>query len=60
MTSCSSMKAWFTPGACQTPRDVRSQIASLYFTYAVDVLSDLMSTSVPTLFVFLSCVSPNV
>lgn len=37
------MKAWFTPGGCQTPRDVRSQIASLYYTYAVDVLTDLMS-----------------
>ena len=44
MTACSSMKAWFTPGACQTPRDIRSQIASLYYTYAVDVLTDLMST----------------
>ncbi|KAF1847684.1 uncharacterized protein K460DRAFT_62653 [Cucurbitaria berberidis CBS 394.84] len=22
MTSCSSMKAWFTPGKCQTPRDI--------------------------------------
>lgn len=41
------MKAWFTPGACQTPRDVRSQIASLYYTYAVDVLTDLMSKSYP-------------
>lgn len=47
VTACSSMKAWFTPGACQTPRDVRSQIASLYYAYAVDVLTDLMSTSLP-------------
>jgi hypothetical protein len=49
LLACSSLKAWFTPGACQTPRDIRSQIASLYFTYAVDVLTDLMSTICPTL-----------
>ncbi|KAH7091950.1 hypothetical protein FB567DRAFT_545158 [Paraphoma chrysanthemicola] len=47
MTACSSMRAWFTPGACQTPRDIRSQIASLYFTYAVDVLTDLMIMALP-------------
>ncbi|KAH7068017.1 hypothetical protein BKA63DRAFT_104029 [Paraphoma chrysanthemicola] len=47
LTACSSMRAWFTPGACQTPRDIRSQIASLYFTYAVDVLTDLMIMALP-------------
>jgi hypothetical protein len=41
------MSAWFTPGACQTPRDVRSQIASLYYTYAVDVLTDFMIMALP-------------
>ncbi|KAJ4377189.1 hypothetical protein N0V83_000012 [Neocucurbitaria cava] len=38
---------WFTPGACQTPRDVRFQIASLYYTYAVDVLTDIMIMALP-------------
>ncbi|KAF2821969.1 hypothetical protein CC86DRAFT_410364 [Ophiobolus disseminans] len=47
MTACSSMRAWFTPGKCQTPRDIRSQIASLYYTYAVDVLTDLMIMALP-------------
>lgn len=47
MTSCSSMKAWFTPGQCGTPRDGRAQIASLYYAYAVDVLTDMMSKSSP-------------
>ncbi|CAO2647058.1 Nn.00g079800.m01.CDS01 [Neocucurbitaria sp. VM-36] len=47
LTACSSLKAWFTPGACQTPRDVRSQIASLYYAYAVDVLTDLMIMGLP-------------
>ncbi|KAF2023384.1 hypothetical protein EK21DRAFT_10417, partial [Setomelanomma holmii] len=47
LTACSSLKAWFTPGACQTPRGIHSQIASLYFTYAVDVLTDLMIMALP-------------
>jgi hypothetical protein len=42
-TSCHSMHAWFTPGECSEPRDVRAQIASLYYAYAVDILTDLMS-----------------
>tara|TARA_R110002003_G_scaffold61_2_gene5517 strand:+ start:24167 stop:24937 length:771 start_codon:yes stop_codon:yes gene_type:complete len=49
------MRAWFTPGACQTPRDIRSQIASLYFTYAVDVLTDLMGMSIS-----FPCTTPNI
>ncbi|ORY16878.1 hypothetical protein BCR34DRAFT_635246 [Clohesyomyces aquaticus] len=46
-TSCSSMHAWFTPGECTTKRDVRAQIASLYYAFAVDVLSDLMIMFLP-------------
>jgi len=38
------MHAWFTPGECATPRDARAQIASLYYAYAVDVLTDMLST----------------
>ncbi|KIW75663.1 hypothetical protein Z517_10405 [Fonsecaea pedrosoi CBS 271.37] len=46
-TSCHSMHAWFTPGLCSEDRDVQAQIASLYFAYAVDVLSDLFIMFLP-------------
>lgn len=46
-TSCSSMSAWFTVGGCATPRDSRAQIISLYYAFAVDVLSDLMVMILP-------------
>ncbi|ETN43879.1 uncharacterized protein HMPREF1541_11010 [Cyphellophora europaea CBS 101466] len=46
-TSCHSMHAWFTPGLCSTPRDVRAQIASLYYAFATDVLTDLMVMFLP-------------
>ncbi|KAF2713428.1 hypothetical protein K504DRAFT_487837 [Pleomassaria siparia CBS 279.74] len=45
--SCQSMHAWWTPGECSTARDVRAQIASLYYAFAVDVLSDLMIMFLP-------------
>lgn len=41
------MTAWFTPGACATARDTRAQIISLYYAFAVDVLSDLMIMLLP-------------
>lgn len=47
LTSCSSMTAWFTPGACGTARDQRAQIISLYYAFAVDVLSDIMIMALP-------------
>ncbi|KIX97937.1 uncharacterized protein Z520_06015 [Fonsecaea multimorphosa CBS 102226] len=46
-TSCHSMHAWFTPGLCTEKRDVDAQIASLYYAYAVDVLSDLFIMFLP-------------
>ncbi|OCT54352.1 hypothetical protein CLCR_00860 [Cladophialophora carrionii] len=46
-TSCHSMHAWFTPGECSERRDVRAQIASLYYAYAVDVISDLFIMFLP-------------
>ena len=42
MLSCSSMKAWFTAGACSTPRDIYASTISLWYSYAVDVLTDLL------------------
>ncbi|KAF2643779.1 hypothetical protein P280DRAFT_444904 [Massarina eburnea CBS 473.64] len=46
-TSCHSWHAWWTPGECSEPQDVRAQIASLWYAYAVDVLSDLMIMFLP-------------
>lgn len=45
--SCSSFHAWFTPGACNTPRDDRAATISLYFSYSVDLLTDLMIMVLP-------------
>ena len=42
-TSCASIHEWFTPGLCDSHRDQGAQVASLYYSFAVDVLSDLMS-----------------
>lgn len=42
MLSCSSMKAWFTAGACSTPRDIKASFISLWYSYAVDVFTDLL------------------
>ncbi|EAU31475.1 predicted protein [Aspergillus terreus NIH2624] len=47
--SCSSFKAWFTAGACNKPRDHRAAAISLYFSFAVDILTDLLSESTPAL-----------
>lgn len=41
------MHAWFTPGLCATERDQRAQIISLYYAFAVDVLSDLFIMALP-------------
>ncbi|KAL2216458.1 hypothetical protein M432DRAFT_551253 [Thermoascus aurantiacus ATCC 26904] len=46
-TSCSSMHAWFTVGLCTTHHDALAQIASLYYSFAVDVISDLMIMLLP-------------
>ncbi|OAL38691.1 hypothetical protein AYO20_01897 [Fonsecaea nubica] len=47
MLSCSSMKAWFTAGACSTPRDVKAASISLWYAYAVDIVTDLMIMLLP-------------
>ncbi|KAG2416114.1 hypothetical protein HFD88_007306 [Aspergillus terreus] len=45
--SCSSFKAWFTAGACNKPRDHRAAAISLYFSFAVDILTDLLIMILP-------------
>ncbi|KAI5462642.1 hypothetical protein BGZ63DRAFT_423883 [Mariannaea sp. PMI_226] len=47
MLSCSSMKAWFTVGACSTPRDIKAAKISLWYSYAVDIVTDLMVMMLP-------------
>jgi hypothetical protein len=41
------MKAWFTAGACGTPRDVKAAYISLWYSYAVDVFTDLLVMLLP-------------
>ncbi|KAF7713391.1 Uncharacterized protein PECH_001331 [Penicillium ucsense] len=45
--SCSSFHAWFTAGACGTPRDIRAATISLYYAYAVDIVTDLAIMALP-------------
>ncbi|KAJ9617004.1 hypothetical protein H2200_000725 [Cladophialophora chaetospira] len=47
MLSCSSMRAWFTAGACSTPRDIKAASVSLWYAYAVDITTDLMIMILP-------------
>ncbi|KAH6690600.1 hypothetical protein F5X68DRAFT_253476 [Plectosphaerella plurivora] len=47
MLSCSSMSAWFTAGACGTPRDVKAAYISLWYSYSVDVFTDLLVMLLP-------------
>lgn len=42
--SCSSMEAWFTANSCQTPRDVVASNVSRYFSFGVDVFTNVLST----------------
>jgi hypothetical protein len=43
--SCTDLHGFFTNGECGTKADVRAQVASLYYAFAVDVVSDFMSKS---------------
>ncbi|KAK7424645.1 hypothetical protein QQZ08_008528 [Neonectria magnoliae] len=45
--ACSSMEAWFSAGKCTTPRDVVAAAVSMWFAYAVDVLTDLLIMLLP-------------
>ncbi|KAM0279908.1 hypothetical protein ACHAQH_004349 [Verticillium albo-atrum] len=47
MLSCSSMKAWFTAGACSTERDIKAAYISLWYSYAVDILTDILVMLLP-------------
>ena len=43
--ACSSMHAWFSVGLCYTQRDIVHAAISMWYAYAVDVLTDLLSRS---------------
>ncbi|KAL8708933.1 MAG: hypothetical protein Q9220_006265 [cf. Caloplaca sp. 1 TL-2023] len=45
-TSCRTLHDWFTFGQCSTARDARASTISLFYAYAVDVITDLMSMPV--------------
>ncbi|KAK4862945.1 hypothetical protein LT330_010719 [Penicillium expansum] len=45
--SCSSFHAWFTSGQCNTPRDHRAAVISLYYAYGVDIVTDLAIMILP-------------
>ncbi|KAJ5359998.1 hypothetical protein N7517_009189 [Penicillium concentricum] len=45
--SCSSFHAWFTAGKCSSPRDQRAAVISLYYSYAVDIITDLAIMILP-------------
>jgi hypothetical protein len=44
LTSCPDFAASLSRGDCSGPRSVRGQLASLYTSYFVDILSDFLST----------------
>ncbi|KAL1798879.1 hypothetical protein ACET3X_002916 [Alternaria dauci] len=46
-TSCPSFVKFMTKGECSGPRAIRGQLASLYMTYGVDILSDFMIMFLP-------------
>ncbi|KAJ5186471.1 hypothetical protein N7449_011235 [Penicillium cf. viridicatum] len=45
--SCSSFHAWFTAGQCNTPRDHRAAVISLYYAYGVDIVTDIAIMILP-------------
>ncbi|CAL5866155.1 uncharacterized protein PFLUO_LOCUS362 [Penicillium psychrofluorescens] len=45
--SCSSFHAWFTAGECDTARDHRASVISLYYSYAVDLVTDFAIMVLP-------------
>ncbi|KAH7016580.1 uncharacterized protein B0I36DRAFT_332652 [Microdochium trichocladiopsis] len=45
--ACSNMEAWFTAGMCYTPRDIVHAAISIWYAYAVDVLTDLLIMFLP-------------
>ncbi|OJD19057.1 hypothetical protein AJ78_00929 [Emergomyces pasteurianus Ep9510] len=47
LTSCSSLSAWFSLTGCTSDSEVKAQLASLYYSFAVDVITDIMIMALP-------------
>ncbi|KAH7080992.1 hypothetical protein FB567DRAFT_117299 [Paraphoma chrysanthemicola] len=47
LTSCPDFAASLSKGECSGPRSVRGQLASLYTSFAVDVISDFLIMALP-------------
>ncbi|CAI6336544.1 unnamed protein product [Periconia digitata] len=47
VSSCKSMRVFFRNGSCASPEELQVQIISLYYAYAIDVLTDLMVMFLP-------------
>ncbi|KAF2125374.1 hypothetical protein P153DRAFT_360362 [Dothidotthia symphoricarpi CBS 119687] len=48
ITSCSSLRAWFTSGGCgATPEDVRGSLISFWEAFAVDLTTDILIMLLP-------------
>ncbi|PGH00140.1 hypothetical protein GX51_05953 [Blastomyces parvus] len=47
LTSCESLSAWFSLTGCSSPKEVKAQLASLYYSFAVDVITDIMIMALP-------------
>ncbi|KFY04279.1 hypothetical protein O988_00891 [Pseudogymnoascus sp. VKM F-3808] len=47
LTSCTPLIAYFHFGECNKPSDAKAQATSLYFSLAVDVLTDLLIMAIP-------------
>lgn len=43
LVSCTDLHGFFANGECGTKADIRAQVASLYYSFAVDTISDFMS-----------------
>lgn len=43
--ACENMTTWFSVGACVTERDIVHAAISMWYAYAVDLLTDLLSMS---------------
>ncbi|KAI8938476.1 hypothetical protein NX059_004368 [Plenodomus lindquistii] len=48
ITACTTLRAWFTAGACgSTPRDIRGSLISFWEAFAVDLSIDLLIMLLP-------------
>ncbi|EED16080.1 conserved hypothetical protein [Talaromyces stipitatus ATCC 10500] len=54
--SCTPIQDYFRPGGCTSPRDVRAQVANLYYLVASEILTDVLIMALPIMFLHQSWV----